>query len=49
MDVVEVAGVRFDFHVHELLDHCGRRVEAAVVAVVEGRVQQTERSQRQLV
>ena len=36
VDVLDVVGVGLDLHVHELLDHCGRRVEAvAVVVVVE--------------
>ena len=49
MSVVEVAaGVGFDFHVHELLDHCDRLVQVAVVAVVEGRFHWSERSKRQL-
>ena len=49
--VVDVAGVRFDSHVHELFDLCGRRVEleVAVVVAVGKQVQRFERWVLQLV
>ena len=52
MTVVDVAGVRLDFHVHELLDLCGRRVgiEVAIAVVAVGKqVQHFEESVLQLV
>ena len=41
VDVLDVAGVGFDFHVHDLLDHSGRRGEFVVVVVKQ--VQRSER------
>ena len=52
MAVVDVAGVRLDFRVHELLDLCGRRVEievAVVVVAVGKQVQRFEKWMLQLV
>ena len=41
VDVLDVLGVGFDFHVHDLLDHRGRRV--GFVAVVVEQIQPSER------
>lgn len=46
--VADAVDVGLDSHIHELLVHCGRRVEAVGVAVEE-RIQRSERLVRQLV